>query len=612
MLAKRNCLLTEAIGIMKRKTRLDKSHVGETTTTTTTTATTTTTTTTAPRQSLEGRWCNVDTKVNDVMTDKSNDRRNILAEMDDLLPDIPTRTTPDVTLTVQDSIPMFVTVVTNKEDTFEESILLPLCYRKQLSKEEEEEEEEEEKEDGFEGKFNNGSVITTNMINAKMSSDEEIQIPSSSKPNLMMIDTDSVSSADNPFTGIVNVTAELDELSSNPKYSRCRKGRDDDDSALTLLKSNVITRNTIIEDDDTLSQTSDVVIFGRTTKAYTQFIYEIMDDVRADVRAFIGGGEDTVRISSIDDTGPIKIGNKFYSKSEAMRRWRKAKKKLAYTELVNECNDKMDNPTIKEQQTPSFIIEKVGRTSSNETNRIDNREIVSTDKKNKLELIDELTESRNENTAVSEKAGVTRSRHFILKEDVYKVKKQFVISDTENRIKSRSFSLPSAQDILNDKTVMHELKQQQEQLENELFHQYHHRLNRKTPSQTVLDFSAFITNGEEIASIDDTKGNKSSSISCVHISNEVVDDDEVSSTSKSTVGTIFRRNFVSIQNIRPWSWGESQVTPVSSYTVAEVQQHVMKANAALKLAVTASPPMSGMKTSQAKIMKKLKLGAVME
>ena len=143
MLAKRNCLLTEAIGIMKRKTRLDKSHVGETTTTTTTTATTTTTTTTAPRQSLEGRWCNVDTKVNDVMTDKSNDRRNILAEMDDLLPDIPTRTTPDVTLTVQDSIPMFVTVVTNKEDTFEESILLPLCYRKQLSKEEEEEEEEE-------------------------------------------------------------------------------------------------------------------------------------------------------------------------------------------------------------------------------------------------------------------------------------------------------------------------------------------------------------------------------------------------------------------------------------------------------------------------------------
>ena len=444
-----------------------------------------------------------------------------------------------------------------------------------------EEEEEWEEEDGLEGKFNYGSVITTNMINAKMSSDEEIQIPSSSNifPNLMTIDSDSVSSADDPFTGIVNVTAELDELSSIPKYSRCRKGRDDDDSALTLLKSNVTTRNTIIKDDDTLSQTSDVVIFGRTTKAYTQFIYEIMDDVRADVTAFIGGGEDTVRISSIDDAGPIQIGNKFYSKSEAMRRWRKAKKKLAYTELVNECNDKMDNPTIKEQQTPSFIIEKAGRTSSTETNRIDNREIVSTDKKNKLEPIDELTESRNENTAVSEKAGVTRSRHCIVKEDVYKEKKQFIISDTENRIKSRSFSLPSAQDILNDKTVMQELKQQQEQLENELFHQYHHRLNRKTPPQTVLDFSAFITNGEDIASIDDAKGNKSSSISCVHISNEVVDDDEVSSTSKSTVGTIFGRNFVGIQNIR--SWRGSQVTPVSSYAVAEVQQHVMKANAAL-------------------------------
>jgi hypothetical protein len=103
-------------------------------------------------------------------------------------------------------------------------------------------------------------------------------------------------------------------------------------------------------------------------------MYEIMDDVRA----FIGGGggggggggdDDTVRrIASIDDTGPIKIGNKFYSKSEAMRRWRKAKKKLAYTELVNECNvEKMDNPTIKEEQTPSFIVEKVGRTSSTDT-----------------------------------------------------------------------------------------------------------------------------------------------------------------------------------------------------------------------------------------------------
>jgi hypothetical protein len=291
-----------------------------------------------------------------------------------------------------------------------------------------------------------------------------------------------------------------------------------------------------------------------------------------------------------------------------MRRWRKAKKKLAYTELVNECNvEKMDNPTIKEERTPSFIVEKVGRTSSTDTPRVENREIVCTDRRNKLKPIDELTECRNEIAAVSEKiGGGARSRRTVAKEELcIDKKKKCVIADTaDNR------SLPSAQDILNDKNVMHELKQQQQQLENELLHQYHHRVSRKTSPQTVLAFSSFITNVEDIVPIDDTKCNKSSSRSCVRIGNEVVDDDEVSSMSASTVSTIIRRKIVSIQNIK--SWGGSQVTPVSSYTVAEVQQHVMKANAALKLAVTASPPMSGMRTSQAKMMEKLKLGVVME
>jgi hypothetical protein len=600
--------------------RLDKSHqdVEETTTT-------------APSQSLKGQvGCNVISKVNTVITNESiNGRRNILAEMDDLLPDMPTRmtkrlldtnddNTTDVSPTVRDSIPLFVTVVTTSkdkngrrdiDDKFEESNIRP---RHQLSYEEEDTDtDNDNEEEGLVGNFNNNvHAITTNTsVAKKMSSDEVIQHLSSSSnnvmPNVMTIDSDSVSSEDDPFTGITNVIPELDEFSSNPTYSHCckKKHNDDDESALTLLKSNVVTRNPIIvdDDDDTLSQTSDVVIFGQTTKAYTQFMYEIMDDVRAFIGGGGGGGDDTVcRIASIDDTGPIKIGNKFYSKSEAMRRWRKAKKKLAYTELVNECNVE----TIKEEQTPSFIVEKVERTPSTDTHRIENREIVSADRRNKLKPIDELTECCNEIAAVSEKIGVARSRRSIAKEELCIDKKKCVIADTDNR------SLPSAQDILNDRTVMHELKQQQQQLENELIHQYHHRVSRKTSPQTVLAFSSFITNVEDVATIDDTKCNKSSSRSCDCISNEIVDDDEVSSMSASTVSTIVRRKIVSIRNIR--SWGGSQVTPVSSYTVAEVQQHVMKANAALKLAVTASPPMSGMRTSQAKMMEKLKLGVVME
>jgi hypothetical protein len=85
-------------------------------------------------------------------------------------------------------------------------------------------------------------AITTNTSVAKKmsSSDEEIiqHLSSSSNvilPNLMTIDSDSVSSGDDHFTGITNGIPELDELSSNPPYSHCRtkKHNDDDESALT-------------------------------------------------------------------------------------------------------------------------------------------------------------------------------------------------------------------------------------------------------------------------------------------------------------------------------------------------------------------------------------------
>jgi hypothetical protein len=70
-----------------------------------------------------------------------------------------------------------------------------------------------------------------------------------------------------------------------------------------------------------------------------------------------------------------------------------------------------------------------------------------------------LTECRNEIAAVSENIGVARRRRFVAKEELCIDKKKCVIADTDNR------SLPSAQDILNDKIVMHELKQHQQQLE---------------------------------------------------------------------------------------------------------------------------------------------------
>jgi len=69
---------------------------------------------------------------------------------------------------------------------------------------------------------------------------------------------------------------------------------------------------------DVLSQFSDAALFG-----VTDFVTEITASVKGAVSHLVNG-----RRNNIDDDGPIKIGEKYYSHNEALRLWRKSKVKL--------------------------------------------------------------------------------------------------------------------------------------------------------------------------------------------------------------------------------------------------------------------------------------------
>lgn len=113
---------------------------------------------------------------------------------------------------------------------------------------------------------------------------------------------------------------------------------------------------------DILAQFSDAMLYGDTPPVLSQFMSGIVDSAKLAVSQLYnhqhnGGGWRNAIMSNdddgVDDAGPIKIGDKYYSHNEALRRWRRAKVKLEdrYHGIDMEGNVKMEQTTYFEKSS---------------------------------------------------------------------------------------------------------------------------------------------------------------------------------------------------------------------------------------------------------------------
>ena len=147
------------------------------------------------------------------------------------------------------------------------------------------------------------------LVSASMSSISSSYAPSqsnsdASKHQFTSLQADASVTSDDD-TNINGTIYTLDESSLS------RAESDDDDEATA---------------PDVLAQFSDAALFGDTPKILSDFMAEIMDSAKDAVSHLSMNGE--VRRNRIDDSGPIKIGDKYYSHNEALRLWKKTKVKL--------------------------------------------------------------------------------------------------------------------------------------------------------------------------------------------------------------------------------------------------------------------------------------------
>jgi len=149
--------------------------------------------------------------------------------------------------------------------------------------------------------------------------------------------------------------------------------------------------------DDVLTQLSDALLYGKTPIFLSQLMSEFMDSAKwvlptspaSDVQQRGGGGVDdgdkggmgdpsmfNYKDDVIEDADQTKIGDKFYSHDEALRRWRQAKMKLSdkYFEFDDVGNVKMDISSFFERSALFVMNDKdvqSGKSGKNENEEED-------------------------------------------------------------------------------------------------------------------------------------------------------------------------------------------------------------------------------------------------
>jgi hypothetical protein len=298
--------------------------------------------------------------------------------------------------------------------------------------------------------------------------------------------------------------------------------------------------------DDVLAQLGDALLFGHTPKVLSQFMSGLMSPnkwVLPSPTSYIqqqqgyGGGvrvgegmlvEPSMfnrgssmlnnKVGIIDDTGPIKIGDKFYSHNEAIRRWRLAKTKLSdkYFEFDNEGNVKVERATFFERSDLFLGNDKVVESRESAHNResaknedLDDAmtldELITRSNEISVDERSTLTSTGDESTiAVVAGNAVAAKEEEEKKEEhghnVMNVSSDVQLSSIMQReiIEPTHWSTPQSSQKIEDvervKTVIQDLKQTQQQLENVriellMLKQQQQQLENIKPKASVLPSS---------------------------------------------------------------------------------------------------------------------------
>ena len=107
----------------------------------------------------------------------------------------------------------------------------------------------------------------------------------------------------------------------------------------------------VLSAPDVLAQFSDAALFGDPTQAVSDFMSDIVGSAKNAVSNLVL--QHKGRRNEIDDSGPIRIGDKYYTHNEALHLWRKAKDKLLdkHGDVDNVGNVKIERASFFEKNT---------------------------------------------------------------------------------------------------------------------------------------------------------------------------------------------------------------------------------------------------------------------
>jgi hypothetical protein len=181
---------------------------------------------------------------------------------------------------------------------------------------------------------------------------------------------------------------------------------------------------------DVLTQLSDALLYGKTPTFMSQLMSDFMDSAKwvlpspaSDVQHQGGGGVDggkggiedpsmfNYKDDVIEDTDQIKIGDKFYSHNEAIRRWHQAKMKLSdkYFDFDDVGNVKIEIATFFERSALFLMNDKdfeggeSGKNGNEEEDAMTLNELITSFSLTLSSLVDESTIAAVAGNAVADK-----------------------------------------------------------------------------------------------------------------------------------------------------------------------------------------------------------------
>ena len=192
--------------------------------------------------------------------------------------------------------------------------------------------------------------------------------------------------------------------SSSSNSSSCNNSGSKNNSDSKNTTTEYSTNKVSSIDGDVLGQLSDAALFG----GVSDILSDMMGNAKSTVTNLIHINNG-VR-NEIDDSGPIKIGDKYYSANEALHKWRKAKVKLEdrHGGIDDDGNVKIEKATFFEKNS---VFNEVKSKTKDRSTKLDREngemtlnELITTYKK--IEKKSKSLEDSSVNTAAASEAVV--------------------------------------------------------------------------------------------------------------------------------------------------------------------------------------------------------------